>query len=315
MTALALSPGRRLRAPGLLAILAILLVGFAFSNRDFTTAANLTNVALQSSVLLLLALPMTFVIMTEGLDLPIGATLSLASVALAQAAVATGSVALGLAVGVAVGIAMGLANGILIAGLRLPPFVATLGTLGIAQGLALLVSDGQSITGIPDSIAFVYGGRVLGVPVPLLLMAVAYAVMHALLYRTRFGTYVFALGGNREALALAGVPWRRMLVLVYVLAGAWAGLAGLLLTARLSAGHPTAGIGMEFDAIAAVALGGTAFEKGDGWLPGTLLGVLAIGVLRNGLNLLAIPSALQVCCIGLLVILTFLIEALRKERP
>ncbi|MGO9771002.1 MAG: ABC transporter permease [Roseiarcus sp.] len=315
MTALALKPRRVLRAPGLLAILAAILVGFALGARDFTTAANLTNIALQSSVLLLLALPMTFVVMTEGLDLSIGAVLSLASVVLAQVVVATGSVSLAVAAGLTVGAALGAVNGILIAFVRIPPFVATLGMLGIAQGLALIVSDGQSITGIPASVDFVYEGRVLGAPLPILLMIAAYLLMHALLYRTRFGTYVIALGGNREALALAGVNWRVMLILVYALAGACAGFAGLLLTARLNAGHPTAGVGMEFDAIAAVALGGTSFEKGNGWLPGTLLGVLTIGVLHNGLNLLTIPSALQVCCIGLLVILIFLFEALRKETP
>jgi ribose transport system permease protein len=315
MTAVALKPHRVLRAPGLLAILAAMLVGLALGARDFTTAANLTNIALQSSVLLLLALPMTFVVMTEGLDLSIGAVLSLASVVLAQVAVATGSVTLAVAAGLAVGIAFGAVNGILVAFVRIPPFVATLGMLGVAQGLALVASDGQSITGIPESIDFVYGGRLFGAPAPILLMIAAYLVMYALLYRTRFGTYVVALGGNREALALAGVNWRVMLILVYTLAGASAGFAGLLLTARLNAGHPTAGIGMEFDAIAAVALGGTSFEKGNGWLPGTLIGVLTIGVLRNGLNLLAIPSALQVCCIGLLVILAFFFEALRKETP
>jgi len=148
--------------------------------------------------------------------------------------------------------------------------------------------------------------------VPLLILVASYLAMHVLLYRTAFGTYVFALGGNREALALAGVPWRLMLLLVYVLAGGMAGLAGLLMAGRLNAGHPTAGIGMEFDAIAAVAVGGTAFERGNGWLPGTLLGVVAIGLLRNGLNLLAINSSLQVCCIGLMVIFAFSVEVLRR---
>ena len=164
MTALALKPRRVLRAPGLLAILAAILVGFALGARDFTTAANLTNIALQSSVLLLLALPMTFVVMTEGLDLSIGAVLSLASVVLAQVVVATGSVSLAVAAGLTVGAALGAVNGILIAFVRIPPFVATLGMLGIAQGLALIVSDGQSITGIPASVDFVYEGRVLGAP-------------------------------------------------------------------------------------------------------------------------------------------------------
>jgi ribose transport system permease protein len=313
MTTLALR--RPMRAPGLVAMLAIMLVGFFIASRDFATAGNALNILLQSSVLLLIALPMTFVILTEGLDLSIGAVLSLCSVTLAQAAVATGSFAAALSVALAVGVVAGALNGALVAYLRIPPFVATLGTLGVAQSLALIVTGGQSVTSLPDSVVFVYAGSILGVRVPILLIVVAYALMHALLYRTRFGSYVFALGGNREALTLAGVPWRKMLLAVYVLAGAWAGVAGLLLASRLNAGHPTAGIGMEFDAIAAVALGGTSFERGDGWLPGTLLGALTIGVLRNGLNLLAVSSALQVSCIGLLVILAFTLEAFRTQTP
>jgi ribose transport system permease protein len=301
-----------LRAPGLLVLLVLMLIGFTVGNPDFASLGNLTNVAMQASLLLLIALPMTFVIMTEGLDLSIGAVLSLASVVLAIVAVSTGSLVLALLAGIATGLAVGALNGVLVAWLEIPPFVATLGTLGIAQGLALLVSDGQSITDVPATIPFVYGGHLLGIPVPLLILVVSYLAMHTLLYRTAFGTYIFALGGNREALALAGVPWRRMLLLVYMLAGGMAGLAGLLMAGRLSAGHPTAGIGMEFDAIAAVAVGGTAFERGNGWLPGTLLGVFAIGLLRNGLNLLAVNSSLQVCCVGLMVIFAFSIESLRR---
>jgi ribose transport system permease protein len=300
------------RAPGLLALLLLMLVGFGLGSSRFASVANLTNVAMQASLLLLIALPMTFVIMTEGLDLSIGAVLSLASVVLAIVAVQTGSFLLALLAGIGVGVAVGALNGVLVAWLAIPPFVATLGTLGIAQGLALLVSDGQSITDVPASIAFCYDGHLLGVPVPLLILVITYLVMHALLYRTAFGTYIFALGGNREALALAGVNWRFYLLLVYGLAGAMAGLAGLLMAGRLNAGHPTAGIGMEFDAIAAVAVGGTAFERGNGWLPGTLLGVFAIGLLRNGLNLLAVNSSLQVCCVGLLVIFAFASEAVRR---
>lgn len=313
MTTLALR--RPMRAPGLIVMLAIMLVGFSAAAPDFATPGNALNVLLQSSVLLLIALPMTFVILTEGLDLSIGAVLSLCSVTLALTAIATGSFAAALSVALAVGALVGVLNGALVAYLRIPPFVATLGTLGVAQSLALIVTGGQSVTGLPDSVLFVYNGSILGVRTPIVMIVLAYALMHALLYRTRFGSYVFALGGNREALTLAGVPWRRMLLAVYVLAGAWAGVAGLLLASRLNAGHPTAGIGMEFDAIAAVALGGTSFERGNGWLPGTLLGALTIGILRNGLNLLAVSSSLQVGCIGLLVILAFTLEAFRTQTP
>jgi ribose transport system permease protein len=146
---------------------------------------------------------------------------------------------------------------------------------------------------------------------PLLIGGAAYLCTRWLLYQTRFGTYVFALGGNREALRLAGVRTNAYLIGVYVFGGAMAGLAALLLTARMSAAHPTAAIGMEFDAIAAVAIGGTSFEKGNGWLFGTVLGVLLIGVLRNGLNLLAVASSLQVVAIGVLIIAALLIESFR----
>jgi ribose transport system permease protein len=141
-----------------------------------------------------------------------------------------------------------------------------------------------------------------------------YAVFHFLLYYTRFGNYVFAIGGNREALVLAGVPAGAFHVAVYALAGLMAGFAALLLTGRMNAGHPIAAMGMEFDAIAAVIAGGTERQRGNGWLPGTVLGVLTVGVLRNGLNVLAMPSSLQVASIGLLLIVALLIDSLRRRR-
>jgi ribose transport system permease protein len=151
-------------------------------------------------------------------------------------------------------------------------------------------------------------------PTPIAIAALAYLAIHLLLYKTRFGAYVFALGGNREALTLAGINARFHLIAVYALGGLMAGLAALLLTARINSGHPTAAIGMEFDAIAAVAVGGTSFERGKGWLFGTVLGVLAVGVLRNGLNLLSVPSSVQVSAIGVLVIVALLIDAFRQGR-
>ena len=215
--------------------------------------------------------------------------------------------------GLGVGLGFGLLNGWLVTALNLPPFIATLGTLGIAQGLSLVVTDGQSVVGIPPAIERVYSSTLLGIPVPIVLAALVYGIVHLLLYHTRFGVAVFALGGNREALRLAGVSDRAMLVGVYALSGLIAGFAALLMTARLNAAHPTAGLGLEFDAIAAVAVGGTSFERGNGWLFGSLVGVLAVGVLRNGLNLVAVPSSTQVACIGLLVILALFIDALRSR--
>lgn len=307
-------PSPLLRIPGVAAVLVLLLVLFSLASPNFLSGGNLANILTQSTILLLVALPMTLIIMTEGLDLSVGAVLTFASIILASVTLASGSVTLGLLAGLGTGLAFGVLNGSLIAFLGIPPFIVTLGTLGVAQGLSLVVTDGQSIVGIPRMIERLYSAAPFGIPLPIVVSIVAYALVHALLYHTRFGTYIFALGGNREALRLAGISDRRMLVAVYGFGGLMAGVAALLMTARMSAAHPTAAIGFEFDAIAAVAVGGTSFERGDGWLFGTLLGVLAVGVLRNGLNLLAVPSSVQVACIGALVLTALLIDGLRSRR-
>jgi len=300
--------------PGVAIVLVVLCAVFGATSPGFATPANIANILTQSTILLLLALPMTVIIMTEGLDLSIGAVLTFASIVLAVTVIATGSPTLGFMAALGVGLCFGLGNGVLIAVFDIPPFITTLGTLGIAQGLSLLVTDGQSVVGIPRSIEQIYSGTAAGIPFPIIIAALAYFITHALLYHTRFGTYVFALGGNREALRVAGISVRGMLIRVYVFGGLMAGFAALLMTARLNSAHPTAGIGMEFDAIAAVAVGGTSFERGNGWLLGTLLGVIAVGVLRNGLNLLAVPSSVQVACIGALVIVALFIDGMRAER-
>lgn len=314
----ALSPSAPARVkmpsvPGVVMALALLFILFAALSPGFLTTGNLSNILVQSVILLLLALPMTLIIMTEGLDLSMGAVLTLASLVLALTIISTGSLLLAFAAAVGVGLAFGLLNGWLVSMLSIPPFVATLGTMGAAQGLALLVSDGQSVVGIPRYVRQIYSGDVIGIPNPILIGIGFYALFHVLLYHTRFGTYICALGGNRDALTLAGVKWKRLLISVYMLGGAMAGVAALLMTARMNAGHPTAAIGMEFDAIAAVALGGTSFEKGNGWVLGTLLGVLTVGVLRNGLNLMAVPSSVQVTCIGVLVIFALLLDGMRSK--
>lgn len=308
-----LSPAAFLaRIPGVALMLVALVALFVAGAPGFLSPANLSNVMVQSVILLLLALPMTLIIMTEGLDLSLGAVLTFASVLLATAVGADGSLMTALLVGVGIGTVFGLLNGGLVAVGGIPPFVATLGTLGIAQGLSNVVTDGQSITDIPESFANLYSAKVVGLPLPIWIGVLAYLGFHVLLYRTRFGAYVFALGGNREALRLAGQKPERLLVAVYALGGAMAGLAGLLMTARIASAHPTSGHGLEFDAIAAVALGGTSFERGNGWLLGSLLGVLTVGVLRNGLNLMSVPSSAQVVCIGLLVIVALFLDGLRR---
>ena len=300
--------------PGVGYLLVAELVGFSIFDASFASIPNVLNIGIQSATLVLLALPMTLIIMSEGLDLSMGAVLGLAGIVLATMLAHGSGLVVSLAGALVVGAGFGLANGMLVAKIGIPPFIATLGTLGIAQGLAVAATGGRSVVGIGDALPALYAARWGGVPFSIAVAAMAYAVFHLVLYHTPFGTYVFAIGGNREALTLAGIRADAYHVGIYVIGGLMAAVAALLLTGRMNAGHPIAAIGMEFDAIAAVIVGGTSFEHGNGWLPGTLLGVLAIGALKNGLNVMAVPSSLQSAGIGLLVIAALLVDSRREPR-
>ncbi|RQR35862.1 MULTISPECIES: ABC transporter permease [unclassified Burkholderia] len=291
-----------------------LVAAAAFGVPGFASRANLVDIGLQVAILVMIAMPMTLVILSEGLDLSVGALLSLCGVVFAQMLGAGAGVGAALGAAAAVGIAIGFLNGMLVARLALPPFVVTLGTLGVAHGVALVLTDGNAVVVANPAVGALYGASVLGVPFPIACAVAAYAVTHLLLYHTRFGAYVFAIGGNRDALTLAGVRARVHHVAIYAMSGLFAGLAALLLVGRMNAAEPNAAIGMEFDAIAAVVLGGTSFERGAGWLPGTAIGVLTIGVLRNALNLVGIESSLQVVTIGLLVLAVVVVDSVRQSR-
>lgn len=307
------APSRSFKStPGVAWVLAVLLLTFSLVAPNFLTVGNVNNVAQQSVVLLLLALPTTLVIMTEGIDMSLGAVLSLAGVVLALVFVASGSPLLAVGAAIGVGLAFGLANGALVSVLGLPPFIVTLGAMGIAQGLALVVTDGDSIT-TGEGLNFLFE-PFAGLTPTIWIALTFYAVFHLLMHRTRLGFYASAIGGNPEALRFAGVNLPLYHIGVYALSGAAAGFAALVMTARMSAGHPSAALGLEFDAIAAVIVGGTSFEHGKGRLFGTLIGVVAVGVLRNGLNLLNVSSAVQVSCIGLLVIASLLLDNVKGTK-
>jgi ribose transport system permease protein len=303
-----------IRIPGIAYLLAVLALTFAVFAPGFASIPNFFNIGVQSSILLLLALPMTLIIMTEGLDLSMGAVLGLTGVVLAMGLVRGNGITSSFAAALGVGLLFGVVNGLLVVKLSLPPFVATLGTLGIAQGLALVITAGESVVGIGPGLPRLYASTWAGIPFSVGVAILLYAAFHFFLYYTRFGNYVFAIGGNREALVLAGLPADAYHVGVYALGGLMAGMAALLLTGRMNAGHPAAAMGMEFDAIAAVISGGTERQRGNGWLPGTVLGVLTVGVLKNGLNVLALPSSLQVASIGLLLIVALLIDSIRRRK-
>jgi ribose transport system permease protein len=300
------------RAPGAFYLLVAMAILLTIFTRGFFTTANLTNVLLQVAVLTIVALGMTLVILTEGIDLSLGPVLGLCGVAASLLVVAGYPLFVAIGAALAIGAAFGLLNGALVAVAGMPPFIVTLGSFGIAQSVAMVLTRGNSVVRLPDYYRWFNDGVFLGVPVPLWATAVVFALTWILLYRTKFGRSVFAIGGTRQALQLAGTRVRVYHVAVYIYAGALAAVASFIMTARMNAAHPTIGVGIEFDAIAAVILGGTRFEKGHGGIAGTVVGALAVGVLRNGLNLLGISAEWQVAIVGVVIITAVGIDSLRR---
>jgi ribose transport system permease protein len=300
-----------LRAPGAFYLIAVMGVFLTLWTPGFFTAANLTNIALQVAVLTIVALGMTLIILTEGLDLSLGPVLGLCGVVASLVIVSGYPLPLAVGAALAIGTCFGLLNGILIAVAGLPAFIVTLGSFGIAQSIAMVLTQGDSVVNLPAYFRWFNDGVFLGIPVPIWATVTAFALTWLLLYHTKFGRYVFAIGGNRQALILAGVRVSFWHVGVYVYAGVLTALASFIMTARMNAAHPTIGVGLEFDAIAAVILGGTSFEKGRGGIAGTVMGALAVGVLRNGLNLLGVGTEWQVAIVGIVIITAVGIDSLR----
>jgi ribose transport system permease protein len=295
-----------------LAGLALLVTLLTVLSPHFLTVSNLSNVLEQTSINAVIAVGMTFVILSGGIDLSVGSLVALSGVALAGALRAGAPLPVALLAGLATGAAAGLANGLLITRGKLPPFIATLGMMSVARGLTLFVTDGRPISGFEAGFRSLATGRVLGVPASVLLAAALYIAAHLVLTRTRFGLYVYAIGGNEEATRLSGVGVRFHKTMVYVLAGLMSAVASVILTARLNSAQPIAGMMYELDAIAATVIGGTSLLGGSGTIGGTLIGALIMGVLRNGLNLLGISSFLHQVVIGLVIIAAVLVDSALK---
>jgi ribose/xylose/arabinose/galactoside ABC-type transport system permease subunit len=296
-------------------LLGLLLLGGLLSilSPYFLTVSNLLNVLEQTAINAVIAAGMTFVIISGGIDLSVGSIVAFSGVLLASTLQAPLPASLAITVGVAGGASCGLVNGLLITGGRLPPFIATLGMMSVARGAALVFTEGRPVSGFEAGFRSLATGRVLGIPAPVLAAAVVYVLAHLLLSRTRFGRYVYAIGGNEEATRLSGVAVRFHKTMVYVLCGMTSALAAVLLTARLNSAQPIAGIMYELDAIAATVIGGTSLLGGSGSLGGTLVGALIMGVLRNGLNLLGVSSFLQQIVIGVVIIVAVLVDSILKR--
>ena len=303
---------QRARQLGTLAGLALLVILLTVLSPHFLTGSNLLNVLEQTSINAVIAVGMTFVILSGGIDLSVGSLVALSGVALAGALRADLPLPVALLAGLATGAAAGLVNGLLITRGKLPPFIATLGMMSVARGLTLFVTDGRPISGFDAGFRTLATGRVLGIPASVLLAGALYVVAHLVLTRTRFGLYVYAIGGNEEATRLSGVGVRFHKTMVYALAGLMSAVAAVILTARLNSAQPIAGMMYELDAIAATVIGGTSLLGGSGSIGGTLIGALIMGVLRNGLNLLGISSFLQQVVIGLVIIAAVLVDSALK---
>jgi ribose/xylose/arabinose/galactoside ABC-type transport system permease subunit len=280
----------------------------------FLTVSNLLNVTEQTTINAIIAVGMTFVILSGGIDLSVGSMVALSGVVLGSALQSGLPLPAAIAVSLGTGALCGLVNGLLITRGGLPPFIATLGLMSIARGAALLFTDGRPISGFDAGFRALSTARPLMIPAPVLLMLVVYLVAHFILSRTTFGRYVYAIGGNEEATRLSGVRVGAYKTQVYVLSGVTSAIAAVTLTARLNSAQPIAGIMYELDAIAATVIGGTSLLGGSGTLVGTLIGALIMGVLRNGLNLLGISSFLQQIVIGSVIIAAVLVDSLLNAR-
>jgi ribose transport system permease protein len=297
---------------GILAVLVLLIVLMALIAPNFATLSNGLNVARAVSINAILAAGMTLVILTAGIDLSVGSIVALsgvASVLMWTAGVPTTLAVLG---GILVGAVAGLLNGSLIAYLGLPAFIVTLGALTYVRGLSYSLTDAQPL--IAEGLGFrgLGNGALAGVPAPVVVMLLVYAALWFVLERTKFGRHIYAVGGNKEAARLAGIKVRWVLMRVYLIMGACAGLAGVIFAARVESGQPRAGEGYELDAIAAVVLGGTSLMGGRGRLVGTLIGALIIGVLSNGLVLMNVSFYWQLVIKGFVIVLAVAIDGLKN---
>ncbi|MCS6817756.1 MAG: ABC transporter permease [Blastocatellia bacterium] len=297
-------------------LLALLLMSGALAvlSPHFLTFENVLNVFRQSAVNALLALGQLLVIITAGIDLSVGSVLGFCCVLVALLLKTGVPTSIAIVTTLGVGIALGMTNGLLLTKLRLPhPFIPTLGMMNVARGLALVLSGGFPISELPEDFRFWGAGTLGGIPMPVIVVLVVYALFHLFLTHTTVGRDIYAIGGNKQAALLAGIPVDRRLITVYAMSGGLASLGAIILAGRMNSGFPLAGVGAELDAIAAVIIGGASFFGGVGTVWGTLVGALIMGVLRNGLNLLDVSAYWQTTVIGVVIVIAVWVDVLRQR--
>ncbi len=300
---------------GIFIAFAALCGGLSAINENFLTLGNWTNILRQTSINGILAIGMTYVILTRGIDLSVGSILALSG--LVAGSLVTGSephaAIVGIAAGLAVGLALGAVNGFLVARLAVAPFVVTLGMLSVARGLTFIYNDGMPIANLSKDFRAIGQGMVGGLPVPVIILGITFLIFWFILKYTTFGRYVYAVGGNERSAKTSGIGTRRVIFTVYAISALLAALAGQILAARTTSALPQAGVAYELDAIAAVVIGGTSLSGGVGTLSGTLVGALIIGVINNGLDLMGVSSYYQQVIKGTIIVAAVLLDVSRKK--
>jgi inositol transport system permease protein len=281
---------------------------------QFLTVSNLTIIVTQVSINALLAFGVTFVIITGGIDLSLGSIVAVTGVTAAMLAHPDSyPVLIPIVMGLLAGLLMGAFNGFIITKSKIAPFIVTLGTMTIGRGLALILSDGRPVSNLSDSFNYLGSGTVFGIPFLILIFILVFALCSIILSKTVLGRYIYAIGGNEQAARASGINIDRVKLSVYSISGLLAGLAGILLASRITTGQPNAGAGFELDAIAAVVIGGTSTAGGRGTMAGTLIGVLLIGVINNGLDLLNVTSYYQQVVMGIIIIGAVVLDSLNQK--
>ncbi len=298
----------------LIIILTTMVISLSLSSPFFLTWSNLRNIFDHSSLYIILAIGMTFVISSGGIDLSVGGVAALSGVCMAVAMKSGLGVGAAIAVGLLAGGMIGAANGAVISRLKINPFIVTLGFMSVSRGLALIITGGIPIYGFPRAFTWFGSGHVGPLNPPMLIAAFIAAAAALALNRTRFGYYTLALGGNEEALRRSGVSTRFFKTAVYILCGTTAALCGLIVTSRLNTAEPLAGWMLEMDSIAAVVLGGTSMKGGRGSITGTVIACLLLGVLRNGLVILSIPAYYQQLLIGIIILTAVVFAEVRPRK-
>ena len=294
--------------------LIVLFVSLSIASPHFLTNTNLSSVVRQTAVINIMALGMTLIIVSGGIDLSVGAILAMSGLLGTMAMEKGQPILAGILIGILIGGSCGFVNGILTTRLRINPFIVTLGTMGIIRGLTLMISNGLPVHQIPREFSFLGEGNVLGVPFVLWILMACALIVHVIMEHTKLGRYAFAIGSNLDAAWYAGIPVSFHTTAVYAIGGLLTGLAGMIEASRLMTGQPTAGQGYELQAIAAVVIGGGSLRGGEGSVIGTLVGAFIMGLLSNGSDLLGISPYLQQAIIGAVIILAVTFDELRKRK-